>query len=87
MCEKPFICICLLFIWHVLGPIKTFISAFVRARLCVCQNEDERMSERGGREGRPIHVLLILSIFVVAIILLFFFSSLYSIRILHSLQN
>ena len=48
MCEKPIIC--LLLIWHVLGPLKTFISAFVRARLCVCQNEGECMRE-GGREG------------------------------------
>ena len=62
MCEKPIIC--LLLIWHVLGPLKTFISAFVRARLRVCQNEGECMRERerererkrerggGGSEGQ-----------------------------------
>ena len=33
MYEKPIICLHL--IWHVLGPLKTFISAFVRAHLCV----------------------------------------------------
>ena len=57
MCEKPIIC--LLLIWHVLGLLRTFISAFVRARVCVCQNEGEcmrerereRERERGGREG------------------------------------
>ena len=62
MCEKPIIC--LLLILHVLGHLKTLISAFVRAGLCVCQNEGERMRERerdrerererergGGREG------------------------------------
>ena len=58
MCEKPIIC--LLLIWHVLGPPKTFISAFVRAYLCACQNagegmrerERERERERGGEGGR-----------------------------------
>ena len=38
--------ICLLLIWHVLGPLKTFISVFVRARLCVCQKEGDCMRER-----------------------------------------
>ena len=81
MCERPIIS--LLLIWHVLGPLKTFISAFVRTRLCVCQNEGECMRERegerkreGGRYGGTIHVLLIQSIFVVAFIL-FLFSLLY----------
>ena len=77
MFKKPIIC--LLLIWHVLGPLKTFISACVCARLCVCQNEGECMRKRErerdreierGREGGAIHVLLIHSIFVVA----FFFS-------------
>ena len=44
MCKKPIIC--LLLIWNVLGPLKTFISACVRTRLCVCQNKDECMRER-----------------------------------------
>ena len=44
MCKKPIICLFL--IWHVQGPLKTFISACVLARLCVCQNEDECMRER-----------------------------------------
>ena len=44
MQKKPIIC--LLLIWHVLGPLKTFISACVHARLCVCQNEGECMRER-----------------------------------------
>ena len=48
MCEKPLICLFL--IWHVLGPLKTIISACMRARLCVCQNEGECLRE-GGREG------------------------------------
>ena len=77
MCEKPIIC--LLLIWHVLGPLKTFICAFVRARLCMCLYEGECMRERERereREGRAIHKLLIHSIFVVAF-LLFFFSFLY----------
>ena len=77
MCEKPIIC--LLFIWHVLGPLKTFISAFVRARLYVCENEGECMRERERERemgGGGIHVLLIHSIFVVAFII-FFFSLLY----------
>ena len=64
--------ICLLLIWHVLGPLKTFISAFMRARLCVCQNEGDCMRERE-RERRTIHVLLIHGISVVAFILFFFF--------------
>ena len=90
MCEKPIIC--LLLIWHILG-LKTFISAFVRARLCVCQNEDECMREREiererERERRAMHVLMIHSIFVVAFILFFFFLYFtHSICILHSLQN
>ena len=71
MCEKPNIC--LLLIWHVLEPFKTLISAFMRGRLCVCQNEGECMRERG---GGAIHVLLIHSIFVVAFILFFFFFTL-----------
>ena len=50
MCEKPIIC--LLLIWHVLGPLKTFISAFVCARLCVCQNEGECMCEREREKER-----------------------------------
>ena len=45
VCKKKPI-MCLLLIWHVLGPLKTFISACVRARLCVCQNEGECMRER-----------------------------------------
>ena len=51
----------------------------MRARLCVCQNKGEyeresererdreRERERRGREGGAIHVLLIHSIFVVAL--------------------
>ena len=61
MQKKPIIC--LLLIWHVLGPLKTFISACVRARLCVCQNEGECMRER--ERERAIHVLMIDSIFVM----------------------
>ena len=60
--------ICLLLIWHVLGPLKTFISACVRARLCVCQNEAECMRER----ERAIHVLMIHSICDAFILFLFF---------------
>ena len=70
MCEKPFIC--LLLIWYVLGPLKTFISAFVRA----CVRAEMRVSER--REG-AIHVLLIYTIFVAAFILFFFFFTLRSV--------
>ena len=77
--------ICLLLIWHVLGPLKTFISACVRARLCVCQNEGECMRER--ERERAIHVLLIHSIFVGSFILFFFLYFTYSISILDSLQN
>ena len=67
VCKKTPI-ICLLLIWHVLGPLKTFISACVRARLCVCQNEGECM-----REGeRAIHVLMIHSIFVMLLFFSFF---------------
>ena len=69
MCEKPIIC--LLLFWQVLGPLKTFISAFVCTHLCVCQNEGECMREREG----AIHVLLIYSIFVVAFILIFAYRS------------
>ena len=36
--------ICLFLIWHILGPLKTFISACVG--LCVCQIEGERLRER-----------------------------------------
>ena len=83
MCEKCIIC--LLLIWHDLGPLKTFISAFVCARLCVCQNEGECMREREReRERGAIHVLLIHSSFVVAFILFFFLYFTYSIRILDS---
>ena len=82
MCPKPIIC--LLLIWHVLGPLKTFISAFVRARLCVCQNEGECMRERERQGVRGIHVLLN---FVVAFIIFFFKHFTYSKRILDSLQN
>ena len=35
----------LLFVYS-LGPLKTFISACVRARLCVCQNGGECMKDR-----------------------------------------
>ena len=59
--------------WHVLGPLTTFINACVRARLCVCQNEGECLREKG---GGTIHVLLIHSIFVVDFIFLFFFFTL-----------
>ena len=88
--RKPIIC--LLLIWHVLGPLKTFISAFVRARLCVCLYEGECMRERERerereRKGSAIHMLLIHSIFVVALIFSSFLYFAYSIRILHSLQN
>ena len=50
MCEKPFIC--LLLIWYILRPLKTFISAFVRA--CVCA--EMRVSERreGGGNSRAV---------------------------------
>ena len=88
MFEKPIIC--LLLIWHVLGPLKTFISAFVHAYLRVCLYEGEcmrkRERERGGgeREGRAIDVLLIHSIFITAFILFFFIYFTYNIRILHS---
>ena len=58
--KKPIIC--LLLIWHVLGPLKTFISACVRARFCECQNEGEcmrerereRERERGGSDSRAV---------------------------------
>ena len=43
VCKKKPI-ICLLLIWHVLGPLKTFISACVRGRACVCAKR--KMSER-----------------------------------------
>ena len=91
MQKKPIIC--LLLIWHVLGPLKTFISACVRARLCVCQKEGESMREREREREREvekrgaIHVLLIHSYFVVAFILFFFLYFTYSISILDSLQN
>ena len=73
----------------------TFISALVRACLCVCLNEGECMRERERerereleREGEgAIHILLIHRIFVVAFILFFFLYFTYSIRILDSLQN
>ena len=71
VCKKKPI-ICLLLIWHVLGPLKTFISACVRARLCVCQNEGECMRER----ERAIHVLMIHSIFVMLLFFSFFFFTL-----------
>ena len=85
--KKPIIC--QLLIWHVLGPLKTFISARVRARLCVCQNEGEcmRERERERERERAIHVLLIHSNFVVDFILFFFLYFTYSISILDSLQN
>ena len=46
--------ICLLLIWHVLGPLKTFLSACVQAGgracvrtcLCVFQTDGECMRER-----------------------------------------
>ena len=82
MCKKPIIC--LLLVWHVLGPLKTFISMCMRVRLYVCQNEGECMRER--EEGGDIHVLLIHSIFVVAFFFAFFLYFTYSIRILDSLQ-
>ena len=82
MQKKPIIC--LLLIWYVLGPLKTFISACVRARLCVCQNEDECIRER----ERAIDVLMIHSIFVMLTFFSFFFLYFtYSISILDSLQN
>ena len=65
--------ICLVLIWHVLGPLKTFISACVRARLCVCQNERERERERE-REDNSHAVFY--SIFVVAFIFFDFFFTL-----------
>ena len=74
MCEK--LIICLLLIWHVLGPLKTLISVFVRARarvcvcvcVCVCQNEGECMREREReRERGAIHVLLIHSIVLMTL--------------------
>ena len=83
VCEKPIIC--LLLIWHVLRPLKIFISAFVCALVCVpkwgwvYERERERERERGGKGGieGAIRVLLIHSIFVVAFIIFFFFSLLY----------
>ena len=75
MYEKPIIC--LLLIWHVPGPLKTFIGTFMRVCLCVCQNEGECMRERERERVRAIRVLLIHSIFVVAFILLFLLSLLY----------
>ena len=88
MQKKPIIC--LLLIWHVLGPLKTLISPCVRARLCVCQNEGECMRERERKREREregaIHVLLIHSILIVAFILFFLYFT-YSISILDSLQN
>ena len=56
MCEKPIIC--LLLIWHVLGPLKTFISACSCARACVCakmrvsERERERERDREIERGR-----------------------------------
>ena len=86
MCVQKKPIICLLLIWHVLGPLKTFISACVRARLCVCQNEGECMRE--GERERAIHVLMIHSIFVMlSFFSLFFLYFTYSISILDSLQN
>ena len=65
--------ICLVLIWHVLGPLKTFIKC-VRARLCVCQNEGEcmreREREREREKERTIHMLF----FIVFLLLLLFFS-------------
>ena len=84
VCKKKPI-ICLLLTWHVLGPLKTFISACVRARLCVCQNEGECMRER--ERERAIHVLMIHSIFVMLLYFSFFLYFTYSISILDSLQN
>ena len=83
MCKKSIIC--LLLIWHVLGPLKTFISAFVCARLCVCQNEGECMRERERERGRgrAIHVV-IHSIYVVAFILYFFFFTLLYVQYTYS---
>ena len=56
MCKNPIICLFL--IWHVLGPLKTFISACVHAHapVCVqnkgeCMREREREREREGEEG------------------------------------
>ena len=68
MQKKPIIC--LLLIWHVLGPLKIFISACVHARLCVCQNEGECMRER--ERERAINVLMIHSIFVMLLFFSFF---------------
>ena len=86
MCKKPIICLFL--IWHVLGPLKTFISAC--ARLCVCQNESECMREiereRGGGGEGAIHVLLIHSILLLLLFFSFFLYFTCSIRILDSLQ-
>ena len=70
MQKKPIIC--LLLIWHVLGPLKTFISACVRARLCVCENEGECMRERERERERAINVLMIHSIFVMLLFFSFF---------------
>ena len=70
MQKKPIIC--LLHIWHVLGPLKTFISACVRARLCVCQNEGECMRERERERERAINMLMIHSIFVMLLFFSFF---------------
>ena len=92
MCEKPIIC--LLLIWHVLGPLTTFIGAFVRACLCVCQNEGECMREREKERerererGGAIHVLLIHSIFVVSFIrFIFFFTYSIQVYVFWMLQN
>ena len=84
--KKPIIC--LLLIWHVLGPLKTFISTCARA--CVCaKNEGECMRERERERDNSRAVdSLIHSIFVVAFILFFFFLYFtYSKCILDSLQN
>ena len=38
-------------------PVRSFISACMRARVCVCQNEDECMRERereGGSNSRAV---------------------------------
>ena len=72
--------ICLLLIWHVLGPLKTFISAFVCARLCVCQNEGECMRERErgrGGEGGQFTWLFIAFMLLLLFFTFFFFTLLY----------
>ena len=80
MCKKHIICLFL--IWHALGPIKTFISAcvraYVRARACVCakMRVSVRERERERERGWAIHVLFIHSVFFVAFILFFFFFTL-----------